>query len=328
MQIKHTIAGIVLALSSLTVHAQKIDFWIAQNEKFACFSSNVKFNMKLACPDGIACYYEIDYGDEKSDSLPITDTTPRHLYENDGIYTVNVKMLKVADKSEIMNKTFNSVVTVYSPESASINDSVGEKSYIVNYSVGDFKPADITAWHYDWTFHDGEKKPMDSLTQVITKEYLKESQDSGYLVTLVISMLPGSQAAINLGPEKALECTDTISRNIKVTDCFFDYTRPLGDGFWPDINNVILPDGDPNGENSVNEVFKIYTNGHDVFSLTIFNNYGNVVYTQTGKDISWTGVTNSGRRVKSGTYYYAVESNAGGDKHRNTGFIQVFNKDM
>lgn len=326
MQLKHTITGIVLALYSIAGHAQEISLWLADYDKAACREADVLFNTTITCPDGVECIYAIDYGDKKIDTLE-SDKKPRHLYSVDGKYTVTIKMLKFADSSEIMSKTFNDCVTIYNPRGASIkSDTLNGKSYLLNFSVNGFKPSDTTVWRCTWTFHDSEPDPADSLSEVILKEYFQENLDPGYLVKLKIEMYkePENAPGFNWA-----DCFDTISEYIKVSDCFFDNAlEPELKDREVRIYNFISPDGDPNNSNSVNEVFKIFTNGHDVFTLTIFNSYGNVVYTQTGKEIFWTGVTNSGRRVKSGTYYYAVESTASGKKHRDTGFVQVFNKDL
>ncbi len=326
MHIKRTIAGIVLALSSLSVNAiDPIRLGIADYEKNSCFPTKVTLNTDFDC---VECLYVIDYGDKKIDTLETT-VKPKHLYSDDGSYTVTIKTLKKSDSSEIASKTFNNAVNIYNPTGATIKSdtAMGGHSYIINYSVANFKPTDTTVWRYIWTMHDMETTQYDSLHHVKTKEYFEENIDPGYLVKLRIEMKSESAPA-RFNWES---CFDTISEYIKVEDCFFKDPLEELDNRHAQIFNVITADGDPNDENddnNVNDVFKVFTNGHDVFTLTIFNNYGNVVYTQTGKEIFWTGVTNSGRRVKSGTYYYAIESNAGKDKHRNTGFIFVFNEDL
>ncbi len=320
MRIKSNLVSLLLILFSTASNAQKIDFWIADYEKVACFSSNVLFNTTIECPISDTCFYVIDYGDKKIDTLP-SNRKPRHLYSNDGMYNVNIRMLKISDSSEIMSRTFNKAVSVYSPTGASINHSIEvDNSYILTYNIANFDPHDTAAWQYIWTFHDNTSIITDTLHQIVTKEYTEENIEPGYLVSLRIEMKETDATSLISDLD---QCFDTISTFVPVNDNFFDTTAAKE----PLLFNVITPDGNPNDGSSANDVFKVSTNGHDVFTLTIFNNYGNVVYTQTGKDATWTGVTNSGRRVKSGTYYYAIESNASGEKHRTTGFVHVFNED-
>lgn len=327
MQIHRKWALLLLILTSPILAAtQTINFWVADYEKTACFSSNVLFNTTSTCPSGIDCFYVFNYGDSKTDTVN-ANISPRHLYSNDGMYDVNITMLRRSDSSEIMNKTFNRAVSVYNPTGASImyDTLMGGKSYIILYSVADFKPKDSTAWRYTWSFDDMTVVQKDSLTHYIRKEYSEENINPGYLVKLKIEMIETSSSAELINDWES--CYDTVSRYVTVLDSYFENPEePIFSNRKPLLYNVITSDGNPNDANSSNDVFKVTTNGHDVFNLTIFNNYGSVVFTKSGKDVSWTGVTNSGRRVKSGTYYYAVESTAPGDKHRATGFVHVFNE--
>ena len=61
----------------------------------------------------------------------------------------------------------------------------------------------------------------------------------------------------------------------------------------------------PNGDN-INDVFKIITNGIDTYTFTVYNRWGEIVYTFTAKDISWDGRSSAGVALSTGTYYYML----------------------
>jgi gliding motility-associated-like protein len=79
------------------------------------------------------------------------------------------------------------------------------------------------------------------------------------------------------------------------------------------INNVITPNGD--GDNDEWEIDYIY-NIHD-YTIDIFDDFGNLIYTQTNdyEKNKWKGhYQQTGKLMPAGTYWYRIRFNNGNDK--------------
>lgn len=75
------------------------------------------------------------------------------------------------------------------------------------------------------------------------------------------------------------------------------------------IPNIFTPNND-----GLNETFKIkYSDEVYSFRLTIFNRWGNEVFSSTDFNIQWDGTTNTNEECRDGTYYYQLNLN---DHHR------------
>ncbi len=67
------------------------------------------------------------------------------------------------------------------------------------------------------------------------------------------------------------------------------------------IPNVITPNGD--GEN---DIFEIKNNGATLYTISIFNRWGEVMYEREAPEISWGATNGSGSVLVAGTYYYVL----------------------
>ena len=102
-------------------------------------------------------------------------------------------------------------------------------------------------------------------------------------------------------------CADTVNMPLEV-QLLISIPEPItpnDDGF----NDAIWIDGGPN------------TN----LTMTIYNRWGHLVWTQTGRRFGWDGRSNAGVKVESGTYYYVLNvKNAEEDvNYDQTGYITV-----
>jgi gliding motility-associated-like protein len=69
-----------------------------------------------------------------------------------------------------------------------------------------------------------------------------------------------------------------------------------------DIPNIFTPNGD-----SINDYFKIVYKGIKTYHLTIYNRWGNIVFTSDDKEILWDGINSDRKPVTEGVYYFILE---------------------
>ncbi len=109
-----------------------------------------------------------------------------------------------------------------------------------------------------------------------------------------------------------LGCDSVLKINIEKGEC------PL-DSCSLTVPNVFTPNND-----GVNDVFTLTITGIDELKVNIYNRWGNLVYEQTGKDISWDGKNKNGDDVTDGVYYYLIDYNCeNGEQKRESGFVVV-----
>jgi gliding motility-associated-like protein len=82
------------------------------------------------------------------------------------------------------------------------------------------------------------------------------------------------------------------------------------------INNIITPNGD-----ELNDMVQFTDEESDICSLSIYNRWGNLVYSSTGKNLLWNGLNQQGNTLFAGVYYYVLEC---GNERKN-GTITLFN---
>ena len=81
--------------------------------------------------------------------------------------------------------------------------------------------------------------------------------------------------------------------------------------------NIFTPNDD-----GINDFFEIKTNGNDIYQLSIFNRYGEIVFQITSKRPYWDGRTSAGVKVTNGVYYYILE-NVSGKQETVKGFVYL-----
>ena len=105
---------------------------------------------------------------------------------------------------------------------------------------------------------------------------------------------------------------------VTVTPDGFDESCPFLMTF--DATNVgcMIPKGISPNNDGLNEYFDL--DGFNVTKLSIFNRYGQEVYSRTSYKDEWFGQTNSGDELPTGTYFYSMERSNGESK---TGWVYV-----
>ena len=114
------------------------------------------------------------------------------------------------------------------------------------------------------------------------------------------SVVPVELGVYNVVVTTAEGCVGTISFEVVNTQCF--------------IQRGISP-GNMDGDN---DFFDLAT--MDVRQLSIFNRYGQEVYSRTNYTNEWYGQTNSGDELPTGTYFYMIERDNG---EQITGWIYI-----
>ncbi|MBU0764421.1 MAG: gliding motility-associated C-terminal domain-containing protein [Bacteroidetes bacterium] len=100
-------------------------------------------------------------------------------------------------------------------------------------------------------------------------------------------------------------CRDTTDTTLTIQDAFI-------------FPNIFSPNSD-----GINDLFFIETNGYTVYTMTIFNRWGQVVYTNTASAIIWDGRNTAGIEAGAGNYFYIIESVSGESRYRKSGCINL-----
>ncbi|MBI9068889.1 MAG: gliding motility-associated C-terminal domain-containing protein [Salinivirgaceae bacterium] len=143
---------------------------------------------------------------------------------------------------------------------------------------------------YTWDFGNGEIIEID--TSLVFYKYKKAGA-----YNIVHSVLD------------AKGCVDTNdTTTIVITDIF-------------KVPNVFTPNGD-----GKNDKFIVTSNGVTLFSIDIYNRWGNLLFRREGHEqIVWDGKMTNGTPVKSGTYFYIISAKSGNvDYEPQSGFITIF----
>ena len=156
-----------------------------------------------------------------------------------------------------------------------------------NYSFTDLTAPAASSW--SWNFGDG---------------YTSATQNPSHLYTI-----PGTHQVVLTA--SANGCTDMDTLTILV-----DYKDILV------IPNVFTPDGD-----GINDELFVTHNGLKDFSITVYNRWGQKMYSSTGSNFHWDGKDTQGQYVSDGTYYYLVKATSLADKIYDVkGYLYVFRK--
>ncbi|MFO7868068.1 MAG: gliding motility-associated C-terminal domain-containing protein [Bacteroidales bacterium] len=204
-------------------------------------------------------------------------------------------------------------------------------SYVLQVNQENFTPHKPDYWTYYWeiynanSFNEPDKKidefKTDSLSYVYT--FPLENYDPGYFVKLKIGLDTSKfENEIILDDHDLWGCVASQSSIVDVSDHFFTEetrTEDNVDNREPKVPNIFTPGG-----NDENEVFYFNTNGIDIFTVAIYNSWGDLVYSKEAHTITWTGKDNAGKKCPSGTYYYVIYSNKSDERHKTGGYIHLF----
>jgi gliding motility-associated-like protein len=157
----------------------------------------------------------------------------------------------------------------------------------INFSSG----TGLSSSSYQWNFGD----PTSSNNTSSSEAPLHIYENAGlYNVLLTATTIYG--------------CVDTVSHVIVIEE---DFALYIPNAFTPNndrTNDIFLPDGI----------------GISEFQMTIFNRWGNVVYSTSEITKGWDGKSNSGEMVQQDVYIYKIEvTNFKKDKKQFAGQVSL-----
>lgn len=172
------------------------------------------------------------------------------------------------------------------------------------------------ATSYFWDFGNGN---------TLNTTNLSEAPGQTYTQTTEVKLVASNGLAA---------CNDTMKVTINISYCGctdelalnYDPLALVDNGscMYPvpviNVPNVFSPNGD-----GVNDLFSLDVLYSTNIELTVFNRWGDIIYTESGENPIWNGKTKSGTLVNDGVYFYKYMITPYlGDKVEGHGFIHVF----
>ncbi len=74
---------------------------------------------------------------------------------------------------------------------------------------------------------------------------------------------------------------------------------------------IIVPNTFTPNNDGINDEFKVNLNGNKVlnYNISIFTNWGILIFNSNNSNINWDGRTTSGLKAIDGTYFYVIDFN-------------------
>ncbi len=203
------------------------------------------------------------------DGQTSTESSPTHTYEEPGVYTVSIKI--TSPIGCVSQQTFPDLITVFPTP---ISDFAFSPDTPTNFDpLVTFSDQSTGAAMWYWDFGTGDFSTQSNPTYSFP--------DTGrFDVQLVVTHPQG--------------CTDT---SVQVVDVEPRFTYFLPNAFTPNYDDV-------------NDGFQgagIFY-GIEQFEMTIWNRWGELIFTANDPNIAWNGKkNNTGGMVKNGVYVYLVK---------------------
>lgn len=254
-------------------------------EPDSCIPHEVHFvNLSSDGVDSPVSLHAWDFGDGSIDSIK----TPVHIYNEPGVYTVK---LWITDSNACIDSMVRKDLIRTYPIPIADFEAAPLEVHLLESTVY-FTNLSNNADGYLWTFGDERNAGVGSSSEFEPVWEFKSAGD--HLVNLV--------AYSEFG------CLDTANLSIHVID---DRIK---------LTNVISPNAD-----GLNDVFSFIGDHSSMadFRCTIFNRWGQQVFTTDQPAFSWDG-TSHGAPVPAGNYYYEIQySGFKGDNHVYRGSLQL-----
>ncbi len=225
-----------------------------------------------------------DFGDGQTLDTNDCPNTLTHFYDSCGVFTVTLTVIDASVNSNTIIK--ENYITVRSSPVADFTDTMHYAFFSILFT-SQSQLFDTAAYTYSWNFGDNSVNTSDLPTML--HNY---NSDGDYPVSLFVSDEFG--------------CSGSITKYIVVKD------------YGIEIPNIFTPNDD-----EINDVFFVKTDGKAIFSFTIYNRWGTLIYTSCSNKIIWDGRTSAGVFVNTGTYYYIITSDEEGKIYKKTGAVQL-----
>ena len=218
-----------------------------------------------------------------------SNCNPSMTYPNAGTYNV---VATITDDNGCVN-TGNANVFVFAnpvaefyatPQPTTVLDPDVQ---FVNFSAG----SGLSSSSYQWNF--GDAGSPTNLSNAESPMHIFENAGT-YIVTLTATTIYG--------------CIDTVSHVVVIEDDFALY-----------IPNAFTPNND-----RTNDIFRADGIGISEFEMTIYNRWGNKVFSSEDINEGWDGKGNSGEPVQQDVYVYKIiVTNFKKDKKQYTGQVSL-----
>ncbi|MBN8851844.1 MAG: hypothetical protein BGO55_06060 [Sphingobacteriales bacterium 50-39] len=216
-----------------------------------------------------------DFGDPSSPDNSSTQSSPTHLYQNPGTYTVKMTAF---DPNTCNKQDDTTMSLIVSPKPVSA--FTFSPSPPVSNTPMVFANGSSGANRYKWDFGDGDTLMT---TKMDTVQHLYKFTD-----TFNVCLVSYNQ----------YDCTDTACHAVATL------INPL-----LDMPNAFTP-----GRFGQNSIFKVAGFGIDKMLLRIYNRWGQLVFQSTDQDTGWDG-TYQGILQPMGVYAYTLEAQFSNGKH-------------
>ena len=214
--------------------------------------------------------YSWDFGDNNNNSASGT-ATPKHIYEQAGIYTVSLEL--ITEDGCRAQQTITNMITVYPTPNAMFEIADQDVSFLTptiaftNYSTDNY-------YNY-WNFGDG------AMSNNINPTHKYNNIDY-YNVSLIVESIYG--------------CLDSAIQQITINN---EFTLYAPTAFSPDNDNI--NDGFKIVGNGIDT---------DNFELRIYDRWGEIIWKTNDMYEEWNGSTrNNNKKVQNGTYVWLVVCN-------------------
>ena len=266
------------------------------------YTANIVINNRIVPVTGFT--YQADYCNDLATVTPDVATG----FTTGGTFTVNSPALSINPATGVVdldNTEAGTYIITYTYNSQNDCEQSANSSFTLTLSsslavniadscVNNVKwleavPAnnsfDASQVSYLWEDANGNEIGNDSATFNAT-EYYNDNPNITFPATITVTVISG-------------RCTVTQDFVIDNVLC--------------DVQKGISPNGD--GKNDYLDL-----RGMNVGKITIFNRYGTKVYEKRNYTNEWTGNTDSGEELPTGTYFYAIEFTG---KESKTGWIYI-----
>lgn len=225
--------------------------------------------------------YGLTYEWEFGDGGRSNSENPTHIYFNEGVYTVSLKVTGFPPgKTDAITKT-NYIVVNKTPQANFIMNTT--QVYIPNDPVV-FSNRTVDADSYSWNFGDGNT----SNEQSPTYQYTTEGEFSVLLIaTTDQGCIDSARSPTNVIAE--------LEGRVRVPNAF----TPNPNGSNGGVVNI-----NP-GAGEFNDVFYAKVNGSGKYELNIFNKWGELIFVSKDINIGWDGYY-KGQLVQQDVYVWKI----------------------
>ncbi len=239
-----------------------------------CTTTNTNINF-IDSSEGILLRRQWDFGDGSSD----TNSNPSHTYSNAGVYNVKLTVSSNANYCfEIQADTASLTIVISEPFTVNFDsdDTIckGFEQAELEFSATPNLP---TNPYIKWIPDDGLSGNIDAPTA-------NPNSNTIYSVIVTDSLgLCKDTAIVSVILKDSVDC-DTNQLSIFIPNAFSPYDGVENRFFYP-----------KNVSSSVSN-----------YRMSIFNRWGELVFTSLNPSLQWNGMSNRGKKQNSGVYIYEI----------------------